>query len=242
MSKYTQLQQKYDELLQKNETLFAEKSEIEYAYNRLKEDQDRRNSQDEEIRMLHQNARRLKHDMKNHFMVLSSYLASEDYEAAKHYSSEILDKLNTMNSYVETGNSLMNHIVNEKFQLARVQGIQIKAEIENLSFECMKSIDFSALLTNMLDNAIEASAQEKKGEREINLIVSTKRGYDVICVKNRIAASVLEKNPELHSIKEDAASHGIGIPRMKEIVESYNGMFDIYEAEGFFCMSAFIPK
>lgn len=242
MSKYTQLQQKYDELSEKYEKLFAEKSEIEYSYNRLKEDSERRNSEDEEIRMLHQNARRLKHDMKNHFMVLSSYLSSEDYEAAKQYSSEILDKLNAMNSYVETGNSLMNHIVNEKFQRARVQSIQIKAEIENLSFKCMKSIDFSALLTNMLDNAIEASVREKKEEREINLIVSSKKGYDVVCVKNRISKSVLENNPNLESIKEDAMSHGIGIPRMKEIVENYNGMFDIYEAEGFFCLSAFIPK
>lgn len=242
MNKYTQLQQKYDELSEKHEKLFAEKSEIEYAYNRLKNEQERRNSQEEEIRMLHQNARRLKHDMKNHFMVLSSYLASEDYEAAKNYSSEILDKLNTMNSYVETGNSLMNHIVNEKFQLAREQGIQIKAEIENLSFECMKSIDFSALLTNMLDNAIEASVQEKIGEREMNLIVSSKRGYNVVGVKNKIAVSVLDKNPDLQTVKKDTISHGIGIPRMKEIVESYNGMFDIYEEEGFFCMSAFIPK
>ena len=242
MSKYTQLQQKYDELSKKHEKLFAEKSEMEYAYNRLKSEQDRRNAQEEEIRMLHQNARRLKHDMKNHFMVLSSYLASEDYEAAKNYSSEILDKLNTMNSYVETGNSLMNHIVNEKFQFAREQGIQIKAEIENLSFECMKSIDFSALLTNMMDNAIEASVQEKIGEKEINLIVSSKRGYDVICVKNKIAVSVLEKNPALQTEKKDADSHGIGIPRMREIVERYNGMFDIYEADGFFCISAFIPK
>ena len=242
MSKYTQLQQKYDELSKKHEKLFAEKSEMEYAYNRLKSEQDRRNAQEEEIRMLHQNARRLKHDMKNHFMVLSSYLASEDYEAAKNYSSEILDKLNTMNSYVETGNSLMNHIVNEKFQFAREQGIQIKAEIENLSFECMKSIDFSALLTNMMDNAIEASVQEKIGEKEINLIVSSKRGYDVICVKNKIAVSVLEKNPALQTEKKDADSHGIGIPRMREIVERYNGMFDIYEADGFFCISPFIPK
>lgn len=242
MSKYTQLQQKYDELSKKHEKLFAEKSEMEYAYNRLKSEQDRRNAQEEEIRILHENARRLKHDMKNHFMVISSYLASEDYGAAKNYSSEILDKLNTMNSYVETGNSLMNHIVNEKFQFAREQGIQIKAEIENLSFECMKSIDFSALLTNMLDNAIEASVQEKIGEKEIDLIVSSKRGYDVICVKNKISVSVLEKNPALQTEKEDVDFHGIGIPRMREIVERYNGMFDIYEADSFFCISAFIPK
>lgn len=242
MSKYTQLQQKYEELSKKYDKLFAQKSELEYAYNRLQNELERSHSQEEEIRSLHQNARRLKHDMKNHFMVLSSYLASEDYEEAKNYSSEILDKLNTMNSYVETGNSLMNHIVNEKFQLARAQGIQIKAEIENLSFETMKSIDFSALLTNMMDNAIEASVQEKTGEREIALIVSSRRGYDVVCVKNKISVSVLDRNPKLQTVKTDSVSHGIGIPRMREIVENYNGMFDIYEADGFFCISAFIPK
>lgn len=242
MKKYRQLQHQYDVLQEEYAKVYAENLELIYTCNRLRGQQETAQFQDRQIRELHKNARRLKHDMKNHFMVLSSYLLSEDYEAARQYSSEILDKLNGMHSYVDTGNSLMNHIVNEKLCLAREHGIKIKAEIENLSFACMKSIDFSALLSNMLDNAIEASVNEREGSREIHLIISSKRGYEVICVKNRISCSVLENNPELHTDKPDVPSHGLGVPRMKEIVEGYGGMLDLYEAEEFFCVSAYIPK
>lgn len=242
MRKQRQWKEQYESLRTEYENIYAKKLELEYAYNQLQERQKQIRSQDEEIRSLHESTRRLKHDMKNHIMVLSSYLAVEDYEGAREYSSEILDKLNAMNSYVETGNELMNHIINEKLQIAREQGVQIKAEIQNLSFKRMKSIDFSSLLNNMLDNAVEACQRERKGRRELHLIVSVKRGYEMVCVKNRIENSVLKQNPELKSEKTDSLSHGIGISRMREIAESYQGMFDVYEADGFFCVCAYIPK
>lgn len=242
MKRYGQLRRQYDALQEEYTKVYAEKLELAYTCNRLREQQEETISQDRQIRELYKDARRLKHDMKNHFMVLSSYLLSEDYEAAKLYSSEILDKLNAMHSYVDTGNSPMNHIVNEKLRLAREHGIQIKAEIENLSFACMKSIDFSALLTNILDNAVEACRKEEEGKREIHLHISSKRGYEMICVKNRISCSVLENNPGLCTGKQDFPFHGLGVPRMKEITESYGGMLDLYEMEGFFCVSAYIPK
>lgn len=242
MRRYRQLQRQYDALQEEYVKVCAEKSELAYDCNRLQGQQEAAMSQDRQIRELYKSARKLKHDMKNHFMVLSSYLLSEDYEAAKLYSSEILDKLNGMHSYVDTGNSLMNHIVNEKLCLAREHGIKIKAEIENLSFACMKSIDFSALLGNILDNAVEASVNEREGNREIHLLISSKRGYEVICVKNRISCSILGNNPELHTVKPDVPFHGLGLPQMREIAESYGGMLDLYETEEFFCVSAYIPK
>lgn len=243
MGRYTKLLKQYEELNQKYAKLYAKQSEMEYAYYRLKEEAAEYEQQEQEIHTLHQNARRLKHDMKNHFMVLSSYLASEKYDEAKAYSSEILDKLNSMHSYVKTGNTLMNHIINEKLQIARKHDIQIKAEIENLSFAQIGSMDFTALLGNMLDNAIEASLHEKVASREIILLISEKQGYDAICVKNKISDSVLEKNPDLITTKEnDKDIHGIGLTRIKEIAEHYNGMCDVYETDGYFCFAVFIPK
>lgn len=243
MSRYSKLQKQYEELNQKYARLYARQSEMEYAYDRLKQNSVEHEQQEREIHALHQNARRLKHDMKNHFMVISSYLASEKYDDAKAYSAEILDKLNAMHSYVKTGNTLMNHIVNEKLHIARERNIQVKAEIENLSFAQINSMDFTALLGNMLDNAIEASLHEKEDVREIILLISEKQGYDAICVKNRVSGSVLENNPDLVTTKEsDENTHGIGLTRIKEIIEQYSGIYDIYETDGYFCFAVFIPK
>lgn len=243
MGRYKQLQQQYEELEQKYARLYAQQSEMRYAYERLKEERAEYEQQEQEIRKLHKSARRLKHDMKNHFMVLSAYLASENYDSARAYASEILEKLNSMHSYVETGNTLMNHIINEKLQFAREQEISVKAEIENLSFAGIQSMDFTALLGNLLDNAIEASLKEEKNKRELILLVSERQGYEVICVKNKISCSVLEENPDFVSTKhKDENSHGIGMMRIREIIEGCNGMYDIYEKDGYFCFAVFIPK
>ncbi len=220
--------------------LLAEKSELGYRLSKQSAEITHASLQEEEIRMLHQNVRKLKHDMKNHMMVLASYLNSNDIEAAKAYTSEILDKLNAMHSYIETGNSLLNHILNEKLELARGLGISVQAEIETLSFVSMRSIDFSALLTNLLDNAIEAS--QKEDNPELRIRIAAERGYHTIRVKNRITDSVLEKNPELSSTKKEKDLHGLGIPQIKEIVDNYNGMYDFYEEDGFFCVGVFIPQ
>ncbi len=242
MKKYRDLKKEYEELEERYSRLFAEKSELLYELTAYQTESEQMRKQDAEIRSLHQGVRRLKHDMKNHLMVIGSYLNAENYEEAKAYTSEILDKLNAVHSYIETGNLLLNHIINEKFEYARQKGILIKAEIENLSFEKMKSIDFSALLSNMLDNAIESSEKEREIKPEICVSIFKKRGYDVICIKNRISQSVLAENPKLQTTKEEEGIHGMGIVQTREIVEKYRGMCDFYEEDGFFCACAFIPQ
>ena len=233
-------EKQYEELSARYQDLFGQKAELEYRLQELQEETEYIRKQDVEIKNLHQNVRQLKHDMKNHLMVMASYLNNNEYDEAKSYMSEILDKLNTMHSYIETGNSLMNHIINEKLAYAKENGIDVKAEIENLSFAKMKSIDFSALLNNMLDNAIEASLHEEKPQLKVEIL--SKKGYEVIAVKNRISVSVLDANPLLETTKEDKNTHGMGTVQIEKIVEQYDGMCDFYEEDGFFCVTAFIPQ
>ena len=230
-------EEQYDELMKKYDSLYSKYSELEYQLREMKSNADSIREQDEEIKGLHESMRSIKHDMKNHLMVILSYLNDQDPEEAKKYISQILNKLNAVHSYIETGNSLMNHILNEKLSLARDKGIDIKAEVENLEFSKMESVDFSALLTNMLDNAIEACVEES----EIRVAISRRREYETIVVKNRIKSSVLETNPNLETTKEDKAEHGKGVAQIRQITEKYDGMCDFYEEDGFFVACAFIP-
>ena len=242
MGRYARLKKEFEELQERYVKVFGEKEELSYELSGLRSKAEEIRSQEALIRALHENVRHLKHDMKNHLMVLASYLNGSDLESAKAYTSEILDKLNGVHSYIETGNSLLNHILNGKFETAREKGIGVKAEVETLSFERMGSLDFSALFSNLLDNALEASLKEPEKQQEIQVAVRAQRGYESIVVKNKISCSVLEKNPDLISDKAEPESHGLGIPQIKEIVEKYNGMCDFYEENGWFCAGVFIPK
>lgn len=105
-----QLQEELAAQEEKYLRLLAQKSETDYRLAAQSEEAAYIRKQESDIRSLHQSARQLKHDMRNHLMVLAAYLNDGDYEAAKTYTSEILDKLNVMHSYIETGNALLNHI------------------------------------------------------------------------------------------------------------------------------------
>ncbi len=129
----------------------------------------------------------------------------------------------------------MNYVLNQKLEKAYKKGIRVKAEIENLSFAAMESVDFVSLLSNLLDNAIEhlnvpAADSGAPGdlaqygkEPEMAVQISAWRGYEVIQVKNSIDGSVLDKNPELWSDKE-GEEHGYGVRQIRRIAEKYGGL------------------
>lgn len=240
MKRHRLLQEQYEALEKKYMSVQGEKLELEYQLRVQQEKLALSEKQDVEIHELHQSARQLKHDMKNHLMVIASYLNAQDFDAAKTYTSDILGKLNKIHSYIETGNLLMNHILNEKLSYAREKGISIKAEIENLSFSKLKPIDFSAMLSNLLDNAIESSISQTNPEMVIAIVKC--KGYETICIKNKVHESILKNNPELKSSKADPTRHGMGLLQVKEIVSANNGLIDFYEEGHFFCVGVFIPE
>lgn len=209
--------------------------ELQQELDEVKAKQLERERERKEVDYIHEHARRLKHDMRNHLMVIASFLNQGEVEEAKNYTSQIMDKLNLDYSYISTGNTLLNYIVNEKLNHAKKQGIYVKAEIENLKFEGIQSIDFSAILGNLLDNAIEGAKESAK--RYVELTIKRQRGYEMIQICNSIDSSVLEKNPNLQTTKEDTASHGIGVAQVRELVEKYDGMLDIFEEENRFIVS-----
>lgn len=229
--RYRQLEENYKELLRERQLLMSELVELRCSKQDYQEGR-------EEMERLHEHARQLKHDMRNHLMVIASCLNAGETEEARQYTSQILDKLNLEYSYIETGNTLLNYIVNQKLSTAKKRGIYVKAEVENLKFEGMKSIDFSAVLGNLLDNALDAA--EASREKCVELAIRRMKGYRVIKISNSIDASVLAGNPELLTTKPDLAHHGVGIREIREIVEKYSGMLDIYEEEGRFVAAVYL--
>lgn len=230
----------YEELLEKYEELWRQKEELAYELNGLQMKETHLEEQSTQILELHESVRSIKHDMKNHMLVLATYLDEGDYASVQKYISEILDSLNSIHSYIETDNSLMNYILNQKLEKARQMKISVKAKVENMDFKKVESMDFTALLSNMLDNAIEAC--EKEDIKDLQVIIGKRRGYETILVKNRIRKSVLSINSDLVSRKDDKKHHGFGVKQIKSIVEKYDGMCDFYEEDNYFCVCAFIPE
>lgn len=219
------------ETIARNLDLEKELSEIRSAYAKQQD-------MAKEIKNIQEQSRLLKHDMKNHTLVILSFLEEGKVKEAQKYTSNILDNLNKMYTYINVGNSLMNYILNNKLSKAKEYGVEIKVEIENLAFDYIDSVDFSALLNNLLDNAILAAANSK--EKRLEVIIENRNGFDSIVVKNSIDTSVLADNPDLKSTKP-GENHGFGMVQIRKITEKYEGMMDIYEKNGMFVINVVYP-
>lgn len=226
-----QKQEELDKMLTK---YIADNLDMEKKLSDMQYDYEKQQDMAEEVRRIQEQIRALKHDMKNHTLVILSYLEENRIKEARDYAGEILDKLNKMYTYVNVGNSLLNYIINNKLSRAKERGMEIKAEIENLAFDYMDSVDFSALLNNLLDNAILGASESQDKKLEVQIMA--KKGFDIITVKNSIDESVLAKNPEFVSTKEEPG-HGYGMKQIRSIVEKYQGSIDIYEKNNMFTVS-----
>ena len=126
---------------------------------------------------------------------------------------------------LESGNNVVNAVLNQKAVYAQAENIVVTV---NASLPETLSIDESklcAILSNLLDNAIEASRQTV--QPKIAVTIQKVGRYVHIVVKNSVFSDVLKRNPTLQTTKQ-FPNHGIGLQIVKNIVSQYDGMMEFH--------------
>ena len=98
----------------------------------------------------------LRHDIKNHISALHHMINAGEISKANIYMDELLDDANISKSYVSTGNTQLDAIMNYKCTQADNKGIKVKIEASISKNIQLDSKDFMTIFGNLMDNAIEA--------------------------------------------------------------------------------------
>lgn len=179
----------------------------------------------EEISLSNQVLNQRQHDFKQHIFTLK-FLADEgQYGEVQEYCRALLNQPLEAGD-IQTGNPVVNAIVNQKSALAREQGVKLEVAPVQLPVSLpVENIDLSVLLGNLLDNAIEACAEIRNATVNVKLKVSP--GYLSIRVQNPVAGDLNHSNPQLMSTKENSQCHGWGLPSIRSIAEKYSGEMSV---------------
>lgn len=111
---------------------------------------------------------------------------------------------------------------------------------EALSF--MKKTDISALLGNILDNAIEYLIKvEEKEKRILNMKVFKNKGMVGMHIENFCNGKIDFKNGLPISTKNDNFYHGFGTKSIKYIVNKYEGNTEISLKDNLYIIDIIIP-
>lgn len=160
------------------------------------------------------------HEFKNTISVLQGLIADKQYDKMK----EILDAqktelINNTNVF-ETGNKLINTILNTKYAEARGKGITFRFVINDLSQLQMEDRDCIVILSNVLNNAIEAAEKCQADNRRISVKAVVEDGQFIFACRNTYIDA---QDHELKSTKKDVIPHGYGLENIREAVRRNNG-------------------
>ena len=108
--------------------------------------------------------RRMKHDMKNHCIVIAELAKQKDYGKIQNYLQEMLQEMETKQVWLQTGNIVIDGVVNYKFAQAETQGILCQAEAKIPRDLPLDEFACASILGNLLDNAMEAAVQAQHPE------------------------------------------------------------------------------
>ncbi|MCR0326457.1 GHKL domain-containing protein [[Clostridium] innocuum] len=183
----------------------------------------------EELKKANQENRKLRHDLKHHFHSLE-YMMNTDPEKAKSYLQELSEHVEAV-KVLTTKNPVLDYIVNSKMAICRTKGIAFTYEVQD-NLKQMQDFDLISLLSNALDNAIEA--QEYVDNKFISCKILDGKTATKIFIENACDTARLQKsNDTFQTIKKEKGQHGIGLGRIKTIAESYHGYMKIKLQDSF---------
>lgn len=127
-------------------------------------------------------------------------------------------------SYVDTGNSVLNAIVREKIIICNKSDIQFTCSADGKLLNFISSLDIVAIFGNMLDNAVNyLKTVEDKEKRILSLVVREKLGKVYICAENYYAEESIELVDGLPVTRRDRLKHGFGCKSVRKATRKYNG-------------------
>ncbi|SOY27666.1 sensory histidine kinase DcuS [Acetatifactor muris] len=189
----------------------------------------------EDIEQLYDGIRRMKHEMKNHLTNIRGLAQNGCYEDMENYISRIDESMNLFELTIHTGNPVTDIILNDRQKAAVRQGISFQSDFTCPAFGACNVYDVGIIVSNLLQNALEACAKITDGPKYIRLSGRQKNRFYVIHVSNSFEGKIsfdrytglpLTTKGKSRSEKE-LFLHGIGLSNVRREAEKYGGSMDI---------------
>ena len=133
------------------------------------------------------------HDYKNQIRTMQLLLKEGDSHAAATLAERLTESISVEMSAVNTNHHVVNAVLNQKFHVAKEQGISMIFRVGDMSGMRLDEEETVILLSNLLDNAIHECAKVvQTGGRKvvINIKLLQEGGKMIFSVKNPVAEKV----------------------------------------------------
>ncbi len=181
----------------------------------------------------------LRHEMKNHLACIRGLYQADKLSEMEEYMSQLIEASNTSASLFDTGNDIVNAILNDAQSRYKNDHIAIHLEGGFPAKLQIAPMDLCVIFANIISNAVEAIQQIPLIDdtvRYIDVRISTYKNDLYIDVKNPVGRNVEAIDGNLITTKKEKSLHGFGVKNVIQRVQKYQGSFHYNVKDNQFCV------
>ena len=183
--------------------------------------------------------RKSTHEFKRHIQVIRDLLDRKEYETAQDYVRQLQADRTLKVFSVTSNNPVIDVVLNQKYQVAQENGIKMRVKVNDLSSVSIRTNELVVLLSNLLDNAIEACLKLEENREIVCNILKEDSIY--IAIRNT-SDPVTIIHGEILTTKQNTTEHGYGLPAVKYILNHLEAEYTFAYHNGWFQFVAEIPE
>ena len=195
--------------------------------------------QRESMQALEQNyrlQRKSTHEFEHHMQVLRDLLDQNQVEASREYLARLRKNRSIHVMSVNSRHPVIDVILNQKYQTAQENEIKMQLRVNDLSAVDIPTDSLVVVLTNLLDNAIEA-CRRIDGYREIYCnILQDEDGLYISIRNTSLPVDILDG--KIPTSKVDSLSHGFGLLSVGYVLDELGAEYTFGYEEGWFHFAA----
>ena len=181
----------------------------------------------------------IRHEVKNHIAYIRALSEQGEYGKLKEYLNVVSGETEELFRFVECGNDVINAVMNHAIQQARANGVEMELQIVVPPELPYRETDLCSLLSNLMDNAIEASSRSGVGRPRVCVNIRPQQDYLFLRVTNP-AAGEAAGPPALRTTKADKRLHGYGTKIIRRVAEQYEGSAKFHVQDGRFIVDVML--
>ena len=186
----------------------------------------------ENLCMAIEEAKQARHDIRHHFVQLSSLAEQGDMEKIKKYLSATTEKISDYNLHF-CENQAVDSVFGYYSTLAQKENIPFHALVSLPTDLSIDEINLCLVFSNLLENAIQASVKTEPARRKINAEVYPHHNHLLLIhVENTFDGKIQQENNIFQSSKR--SGNGIGIESVRHITAKNGGACDFTYEDGIF--------
>lgn len=154
----------------------------------------------------------------------------------------IESELREYRPYFQTGNDVLNALLDSRRTLWNNNHITITAVADGKLLEFMNVADICSVIGNALDNALESVCLvEEIDKRLIHIEIAEQKNFVMIVVENTCEQHVKFENGLPKTTHRDKENHGYGTQSILQVVQKYDGSVVFDQTGDWFSMKILLP-